>query len=156
MSKITYDTKTNVNAVTNESEQVTAGNMNEIKSSVNSLYDNKEDKGSFSADVDAKDHKVTNLIQDLTNNSAAINTSAVIAILTDYVQTHNPDLNFAGIRAASSGGVISKSENDAWIFYTAGEWQGINVVVGDIVYYTGSGYAKQSRYSIKDLRTYII
>ena len=39
MAKITYDDKTNPNAVTNRATQASADDFNEIKTSVNSLYD---------------------------------------------------------------------------------------------------------------------
>lgn len=126
------------------------------KTEIDNEFATKEDKGSFSEDVDAKNHKVTNLARDLENNSAAVDTASIIGILNNYVKTHNADLNFAGVKSASDGTPASKSDFNAWIMYSAGSWQGQTVEIGDIVYFEGGTFKKQTRYSIEDLRKYII
>lgn len=138
-----------------QADQIEEGTQT-VADILTNLDNNKEDKGSFSEDVDAKNHKVVNLVRDLENNSAAVDTASIIAILNNYVKTHNSNLNFAGVKSASDATPASKSENDAWIMYTSGSWQGVSVIIGDIVYYDGSTFKKQNRYSVDDLRKYII
>lgn len=121
--------------------------------------DGKEDKGYFSANVDAKNNKIINLVDDHSDLSSAVPLKLVWALLHNYVKTHNPDLTFQDVKVPSDPTPLdpnSVSDNDAWIMIGQGVWQGQTVEIGDIMYYSGGTYYKQLMYSNYDNKKYII